>query len=67
MKELNYTRNEKIRFGEAQFNLQKFCTNEKELQQFFEEEVKDTNVDKVLSIEWDEFIDKLIFWLSDIF
>ena len=57
----------KIRFGEAQFNRQKFCTNDKELQQFFEEEVKDTNIDKVLSIEWDEFIDKLIFWLSDIF
>ena len=51
----------RIRFGEAQFNLRKFRTNNRELPQSFEENVKDTNGGKVLGIEWDEFNDKLIF------
>ena len=57
----------RIRFGEAQFNLRKFRTNNKKLGQSFEENGKDTNRGKVLGIEWDEFTDKLIFRLSDIF
>ena len=57
----------RIRFGEAQFNLRKFRTNNKKLGQSFEENGKDTNGGKVLGIEWDEFTDKLIFRLSDIF
>ena len=44
MKELSYT-------SEAQFNLRKFCTNNKELHQSFEENVKDTNGGKVLGVE----------------
>ena len=57
----------RIRFGEAQFNLRKFRTNNKELRQSFEENLKDANGGKVLGTEWDEFTDKLIFRLSDIF
>ena len=56
----------RIRFGEAQFNLRKFHTN-KELRQSFEENVKDTSHGKVLGIEWEEFTDKPLFRLSDIF
>ena len=47
--------------------LGKFHTNNKELRQSFEENVKDTSHGKVLGIEWEEFTDKLIFRLSDIF
>ena len=50
-----------------QFNLRRFLTNNKELRQSFEENVKDRNGGKVLGIEWDEFTDKLTFRLSDIF
>ena len=57
----------RIRFGETQFNLRKFHTNNKELRQSFEENVKDTSHGKVLGIEWEEFTDKLLFRLSDIF
>ena len=57
----------RIRFGEAQFNLRKFRTNNKELRQSFEENLKDANGGKVLGTEWDEFTDKLIFRLNDIF
>ena len=57
----------RIGFGEAQLNLRKFRTNNKQLRQSFEENVKDPNGGKVLGIEWDDFTDKLIFRLSDVF
>ena len=48
---INLYKKLRIRFGEAQFNLRKFRTNNKELRQSFEENLKDANGGKVLGIE----------------
>ena len=48
---INLYKKLRIRLGEAQFNLRKFRTNNKELRQSFEENLKDANGGKVLGIE----------------